>query len=115
MDYIIYGPNGDFSRDNLISANREGIVSCLGFLAIYYLGVQIGRIIHNVKKLANKQFFFETLFVCFRKTVGEVGKVFLAILCIMILCVAVTVTTENMVARISRRAANISYCYWIVS
>ena len=51
----------------------------------------------------------------FRKTVGEVGKVFLAILCIMILCVAVTMTTENMVARISRRAANISYCYWIVS
>ena len=50
MEYIIYGPKGDFSRDSLVSANREGIVSCFGFLVLYYLGVHAGRIIHNVKK-----------------------------------------------------------------
>lgn len=42
-NYIILGPNGDNSRDNFISANREGIFSCTGYIALYYVGVHVGR------------------------------------------------------------------------
>ena len=51
MDYAIYGPGGTFSRESFISANREGIVSCLGYLTVYYLGVGMGGAIHGVKRL----------------------------------------------------------------
>ena len=50
MEYIIYGPNGDFTRNTLFSANREGICSIIGYLALYYFGTEIGRIIHSVKR-----------------------------------------------------------------
>lgn len=41
--YVLLGPDGDGSRVGLISANREGIVSCVGYLAIYTGWVQIGK------------------------------------------------------------------------
>ena len=43
-EFIVYGPAGDYSRNGgLLSANREGIVSCLGHLAIFFAGVEIGK------------------------------------------------------------------------
>lgn len=44
-DYVINGPHGDGSRDTLIDANREGLVSSLGYIALYFLGMEIGRFI----------------------------------------------------------------------
>jgi len=32
-------------RAGLIDANREGICSCCGFLALYFAGVQLGRVL----------------------------------------------------------------------
>lgn len=42
-DYLMWGPHGDGSRPTLISANREGLLSCVGYLAIYTGGVELGR------------------------------------------------------------------------
>jgi len=44
-DYVINGSHGNGSRDTLIDANREGIVSSLGYIALYFLGMEIGRYI----------------------------------------------------------------------
>lgn len=41
--YIIIGFNNDGTREGLIDANREGIYSLPGYIAIYMFGVQLGR------------------------------------------------------------------------
>jgi glucosaminylphosphatidylinositol acyltransferase len=37
-NYVFYGPRTDF-----ISANREGVVSSFGYLAICMFGIEVGR------------------------------------------------------------------------
>lgn len=44
-DYVINGSHGDGSRDTLIDANREGVVSSLGYTALYFLGMELGKYI----------------------------------------------------------------------
>jgi len=39
----MWGPHRDGSRPTLFSANREGVVSCVGYLAIYLGGVELGK------------------------------------------------------------------------
>ncbi len=41
--FVLLGPDGDGSRVGLLSANREGVVSCVGYLAIYTGWVQVGK------------------------------------------------------------------------
>ena len=53
MEYIIYGPNRDFSRNDLFSANREGMCSVVGYLALYYFGIEAGRAIHSAKRFSH--------------------------------------------------------------
>lgn len=42
-EYILLGPQGDGSRPTLLSANREGVFSCAGYLAIYMGSIELGR------------------------------------------------------------------------
>ena len=35
----------DGKRDGFIDANREGVFSCCGYLAVYFAGVQLGRLL----------------------------------------------------------------------
>lgn len=43
INYILLGSDGTMSRNTgLVDANREGLLSCVGYLAIYFAGVQIG-------------------------------------------------------------------------
>lgn len=44
-DYVINGSHGDGSRDTLIDVNREGVVSSLGYTALYFLGMELGKYI----------------------------------------------------------------------
>lgn len=37
-NFVFYGPRNDF-----VSANREGIVSSFGYLAVCLVGIDIGR------------------------------------------------------------------------
>ena len=41
-EYIL---DADGSRVGLFDANREGICSCCGYLALYFAGVQLGRLL----------------------------------------------------------------------
>ena len=42
-NYLDKGPHGDGSRPTLFSANREGIISCVGYLSIYLGSVELGQ------------------------------------------------------------------------
>lgn len=42
-DYVMLGPQGDGSRNSLVSANREGLCSIAGYLAVYLACIQLGR------------------------------------------------------------------------
>ena len=44
-NYVINGLHGDSSRDTLIDANREGVVSSLGYIALYFMGMELGKYI----------------------------------------------------------------------
>ena len=44
-DYLVHGAKGGGSRSGLLDANREGIVSCVGYVALYLGSVQLGRFI----------------------------------------------------------------------
>jgi len=37
-NFVFYGPRNDF-----ISANREGLVSSFGYLAVCLIGIEVGR------------------------------------------------------------------------
>ena len=43
--FVFFGFSGTASRDGFLEANREGIVSSVGYLALYFVGVQLGRIL----------------------------------------------------------------------
>jgi phosphatidylinositol glycan class W len=42
-EYMDKGPDGDGSRSTLFSANREGVISCAGYLAIYLGSIELGQ------------------------------------------------------------------------
>lgn len=44
-NFVLFGYNGDASRKGLLESNREGVVSSIGFVAIYFVGVQLGTIL----------------------------------------------------------------------
>ena len=41
--FVLHGSRGDGSRMGLLDANREGLCSCVGYLALYLIGVQLGK------------------------------------------------------------------------
>lgn len=41
--FVLYGRYGDNSRHGFLDANREGLCSCAGYLALYFIGVQVGK------------------------------------------------------------------------
>ncbi len=47
--FIMYGSDGQGTREGLFNANREGIISCLGYLAIYFAGVQLGSYVFQAR------------------------------------------------------------------
>lgn len=41
--FVLHGRYGDNSRHGFLDANREGLCSCAGYLALYFIGVQLGK------------------------------------------------------------------------
>lgn len=81
----------DIPRTTFLAANREGIYSSFGYLAIYLFSVHFGKILLNNDK-------FNTL-----------KKIFLFTLITFILTISLSVSTD-----ISRRTANAAFCFWIL-
>lgn len=92
-NYIMYG-----LRLTLISANREGLLSTAGYLAIYLLAVELGRFLFRNRKSVKQWIYF-----C------------LSLIIVDIVCwLALSLVTDH-VDQISRRMANLPYVLWQVA
>ncbi|CAG5116661.1 unnamed protein product [Candidula unifasciata] len=96
--YIMIGLNGIGGRSGFIDANREGICSLPGYVAIYMFGVQLGRSLfkprHNLK---------EWLVLSRQLTVTYIA-------------VTVIMTVfHHAVEPVSRRFVNAAFVFWIMS
>lgn len=87
---------GDAKRDNLFSANREGIISTLGFVALYFLSVAVG-IWLNLKEIG----------------ISSRIKLIVKITIVILILLPTTFLIENRFG-MSRRLANSAYCLWIL-
>lgn len=93
-DYVM-----NSKRDNFLSANREGIISCMGYIALYLASVYLGRQIQfdneisRVKDLIKKSLKLGILAVFFWKMIYVCEAMF----------------------GVSRRLGNMGYVMWILS
>ncbi|XP_067394224.1 phosphatidylinositol-glycan biosynthesis class W protein [Emydura macquarii macquarii] len=96
--FVLHGSDGKDTRIGFLNANREGVFSLSGYLAIYMASVQVG--LYFLKK---------------RTLVRDWIKV----ICFLLLTVFILFIFLHMsqvyVDPVSRRMANMSFCIWIVA
>ncbi|XP_025963151.2 phosphatidylinositol-glycan biosynthesis class W protein [Dromaius novaehollandiae] len=96
--FVLHGSNGKDTRVGFLNANREGLVSLFGYLAIYMASVQVGLYL-----LKRRNFVKDWIkAICFLILMVLVLFVFLHLL-------------QVHVDPVSRRMANLSYCVWVVA
>lgn len=106
MNYILKGQleycNDDCEdkRETLFSANREGILSCTGYVSIYLISASIGFVLHNRNNVPVRSVVTRLLPLLFMITVFMWGG---------------TLFSSELWQPMSRRAANLSYCLWIIA
>ncbi|XP_004608656.2 phosphatidylinositol-glycan biosynthesis class W protein [Sorex araneus] len=95
---ILHGTDGSGTRVGLLNANREGIISSVGYVAIHMAGVQTGSYIFRK-----------------RAQVKDWIQVACCILLVAIgLFISLSIVQVNVEA-VSRRMANLAFCIWIVA
>ncbi|XP_077657497.1 glucosaminyl-phosphatidylinositol-acyltransferase PIGW isoform X2 [Urocitellus parryii] len=95
---ILYGTDGSGSRVGFLNANREGIISNLGYVAIYMAGVQTG--LHILKNRTHIKDWFKV--AC----------------CLLLAAISLFISLYILqvnVEAVSRRMANLAFCVWIVA
>ncbi|CAG7881151.1 unnamed protein product [Brassica rapa] len=85
--------------NNIISKNKEGVFSTLGYWGMYLLGVDLGYRLFYAKHSNT------------RSTTSSIARVFLVSLILWI----VTLLVDNYVERISRRTCNMPYVTWVLA
>eukprot|EP01132_Coremiostelium_polycephalum_P002712 gene2712-3365_t len=85
-DYILNHP-----RDNLFSANKEGICSLAGYISIYLIGIKIGNSLFRQRTISQWRWYAVKLFAA------------------SIMLWITLMYVESNVDRISRRMANLGY------
>eukprot|EP01027_Heterolobosea_sp_BB2_P015308 GEZU01021916.1.p1 GENE.GEZU01021916.1~~GEZU01021916.1.p1 ORF type:complete len:482 (-),score=98.40 GEZU01021916.1:350-1795(-) len=91
-DYILHHP-----RENFISANKEGICSSIGYLAIYFFGVAVGKLIWRCKERKEWKLL--------------IPKLWIADAALW----AFALFAHAYIHQSSRRMVNIAYAAWIVA
>lgn len=96
--FVLHGSDGEDSRTGFLNANREGLLSLFGYLAIYMASVQVG--LYLLKR---------------RDSVKEwMGAVCLLLLAALVLFVFLHISQAH-TDPVSRRMANLSYCLWVIA
>ncbi|XP_791509.3 phosphatidylinositol-glycan biosynthesis class W protein [Strongylocentrotus purpuratus] len=97
-DLVLHGTDLNDSREGFFNANREGLVSCLGYVAIYFAGVRLGQYLLQPRKIVSE---------------------WLKVLAYLLLAdVILWITLKHVEARkglTSRRLANLPYVIWNVA
>ncbi|EGV94927.1 phosphatidylinositol-glycan biosynthesis class W protein [Cricetulus griseus] len=95
---ILYGTDGSGTRVGLLNANREGIISTLGYVTIHMAGVQTGLYVLKV-----------------RTHIRDWIKVTCCILLVAVsFFISLHIVQVNIEA-VSRRMANLAFCMWVVA
>ncbi|XP_076440092.1 glucosaminyl-phosphatidylinositol-acyltransferase PIGW-like [Babylonia areolata] len=97
-DYILHGVDGQGSRQGLLDANREGVLSSLGYMALYLIGVQLGSLLFS----KNVQTFREWVRKLWVLVVISLGGY---------VCQSLV---SSLMQPTSRRMANLAFVFWIV-
>lgn len=95
---ILYGTDGRGTRVGLLNANREGIISTLGYVAIYMAGVQTG--LYVLKRRAQVRDWIKATCWVYSVAVG--------------FFISLHIVQVNVEA-VSRRMANLAFCLWVVA
>ncbi|NWU88916.1 PIGW protein, partial [Upupa epops] len=96
--FILHGSNGTDTRAGFFNANREGLLSLFGYLAIYMASVQVGL----------------WLLKCRNSVRSWMEGVSLLLLLVLVLFAFLHVS-QAYADLVSRRMANLSYCVWIIA
>ncbi|KFO93776.1 Phosphatidylinositol-glycan biosynthesis class W protein [Buceros rhinoceros silvestris] len=96
--FILHGSNGRDTRVGFFNANREGLLSLFGYLAIYMASVQVGLCL--LKRSSSVR--------------GWIEAVRLSLLTVLALFAFLHVS-QAYADPVSRRMANLSYCIWVVA
>lgn len=106
-DYII-DPNKQIKRDNFQNANREGIFSIMGYVALYLASVYVGYRLRKEDVVSeNGQ---TPVFTNVRQLFWKTVRLFFVALILW----KITYILKNMFG-VSRRIANMGYVFWILS
>lgn len=87
---------GNIGRYNFITANREGVVSCTGYIALYLISVHIGQVIREKYKEKTEKHVTISLFI--------MGSIFW-----------ISIYVTNSLFSTSRNLANMGYCFFILA
>lgn len=96
--FIIHGSNGQGSRTGFLNANREGLFSVAGYLAIYMASVQVGLFL--LQKRSSVREWFGVIY-------SLLAASFLLFICLNF--------CQTYVDPVSRRMGNLSFCLWIIA
>jgi len=96
-DYILYHSSTDRNEENLFHQNKEGIVSVIGYVALFFIAAQIGTWIQKTRKSLKEWHSF----------VLNLGLLDVLLWGLLILC--------KVFVDYSRRMVNLSYILCIVA
>ncbi|NXL91971.1 PIGW protein, partial [Alectura lathami] len=96
--FVLHGSNGQDTRAGFVNANREGLLSLCGYLAIYMASVQVG--LYLLKRRNSVQDWVEA--ACS------------LLLAVLVLFVSLHLSQAH-ADPVSRRMANLSFCIWVVA
>ncbi|XP_029339776.1 phosphatidylinositol-glycan biosynthesis class W protein isoform X1 [Mus caroli] len=95
---LLYGTDGSGTRVGFLNANREGIISTLGYVTIHMAGVQTG--LYVLKRRAQVRDWIKATCWVFSVAVG--------------FFISLHIVQVNVEA-VSRRMANLAFCLWVVA
>ncbi|NXA80807.1 PIGW protein, partial [Thryothorus ludovicianus] len=96
--FILHGSDGRGSRLGFLDANREGLLSLFGYLAVYLASVQVGLWLLQRPSSV-------------RGWLGALGGLALAVLLLSVVLQLCQACTEP----VSRRLANLPFCLWVLA
>ncbi|NWX42463.1 PIGW protein, partial [Steatornis caripensis] len=96
--FVLHGSNGRDTRAGFLNANREGLLSLFGYLAIYMASVQVGLCLQKHRSSVK----------------GWIEAVCFLLLTVLVLFIFLQVS-QAYADPVSRRMANLSYCIWVVA
>jgi phosphatidylinositol glycan class W len=103
-------------RNDLLSANREGWVSIPGYVALYLIGIALGRLIHQTYQKTGSQLVFDIKISGYELHIGYTRSMSLTFKLYVMANLAFFATYYcEQYFRISRRLANSGYCLWILT